>query len=581
MCVFRLPTIIQHALSRNQPTNAIEKAENILKILEGMPDDKPNLVSYNTVLHLWATSKRSDAALHAERILQRMWQLYEDQVNDFMPDVVSYNTCINAWSHSKSETAIERAERLFREMQHQYERTGNNTLLPTRVTFGSLITACAKTARFSLPAAEKAQRFLDEMVSNGIRPTFVEHNSTINAWAAVGNVDRAEGIIDRMLDDYHRGNKAAKPDTQSFSSVINALAKTRSNDPWGAAKRAESIVMRMEELGDILGDQVRPNVYSFNSVLDCYARCKGNEAAAEHAEKILEHMQSSYMGENRRVKPNVVSFTTVMNCWVNSKSMKSPQRVESLFQELRQRYNDTGDIHLKPSQYTYNAVIGSYARDTEREDALEKALGHFDDMVAQYISTGDADFKPGPMHFSVILSAFSRRGLAKEAEAFLERVLELCSTYKIGGDEELDISSSYNGLIGAYARSRAPGSALKAEEILRYMLEIDKSKGPIQAKPNVITYTTVILAWSFACSEEERKISVQRCDALLKEMITSASAGDRSVMPNQLTFGTFMEVLARSDLPDKRVRAKQILETMKDCGVSPGAFVLKMVNSLE
>ena len=67
---------------------------------------------------------------------------------------------------------------------------------------------------------------------------------------------RAEAILERMQELYEAGNVDIKPDTISFSTVISAWAK--SGDP-AAAKRAEAILERMQELYEAGNVDVKPN----------------------------------------------------------------------------------------------------------------------------------------------------------------------------------------------------------------------------------------------------------------------------------------------------------------------------------
>jgi hypothetical protein len=560
------------ALSKSSARDALQRAQKILNILEESPGG-PDLISYNTCLALLARSKRKDAGDLAERLLCRMWQLHSTGAINFTPDAVSYNTCIYAYNQSSNMKSAERAESLFREMQEQYKLTGDPTLKANRFSYGAVISAFARNA-------EKAQCVFDEMIASGINPTTIEINALIHAWASKGGVDRAEIIVDKMLDDYMKGNKAAKPDTKSFSSVLNALAKARSKDPWSTAQRAEALLVRMVEISNTLSLEARPNSWCFNAVLECYSRCRSNEAAAFRAEKILMHMQAMSEAGNRNVKPNVISYTTTMNCWVNSRGSRMVPHVEALFRELKRRFVECGDRDLKPTQYTYNALIGAYCRDMKRLDAINNAIYYFDDMMNQYNSTGDKDFQPGPMHFSAIMGAFGRRGMAEEAELFLQRAIEICEQYKKAGGDQLDIGTSFNALISAYATSGIAGSAEKAEQTLRRMLEVGSEGESFTALASVVSYTTVLKAWSLANSEEEKNVAVERSEALLKEMLHCVEAGNRALMPNSRTFGTLLETISRSNLPDQQQRAQALLTVMRESGVRADDFVLKMVKEL-
>jgi hypothetical protein len=67
-----------------------------------------------------------------------------------------------------------------------------------------------------------------------------------------------------MLELYISGNHDVRPNTISFSSVVDAWA--RSNDHT-APQRAEAILNRMEELYKSGNHDVKPSTISFASVI--------------------------------------------------------------------------------------------------------------------------------------------------------------------------------------------------------------------------------------------------------------------------------------------------------------------------
>lgn len=577
-----LPNVISfntvlHAHAQSTDPDAWDRIEQIIQTMHETDGISPNIYSWNSALHYWSQqTHREDAAEKAESILRRMWTDYHAGQIDVRPDVISYNTCIHAWNKSNREQAVVHANALFCELQGHYRAYKDTNLQPTRISYGSMIAAWGKSKLKG--SGEKAQKIFDEMIENGIVPTKIEYNSTIHAASVIGDIDRAEALLDQMFDAFMRGNKQAKPDVYSFSAILNALSKVRSTrDALANARRAESILLRMEELRKVLGDEVKPNTFCFNTVMDCYAKCSGNLSAAENTEKILRLMLKLNQGGDREVQPNAVSFTIAMNSWTKSQAKDAAVHTESLFQELKDLYATTNDNRYKPTQHTYNAILTAFAK-SPNEDALGKALAVFEELVTLHNESKDQQLRPAPMHCSSIISAYAKRGMAKEAEAFLQHVLydEDNNDVKISGD----FTTSFNGLIGAYARSQDPQRGEKAEQTLRRMHELVPAgdvKRRVFAVPDVISYTSVMSAWSHVQSPNEKDVGVARCESLLQEMLSRADNGDRNIMPNQRTFGTLLEVIYQSTLPDKKERADEVLGIMKQCGVPHDEFVWAMV----
>jgi hypothetical protein len=89
------------------------------------------------------------------------------------------------------------------------------------------------------------------------------NNITRKTWGKSGDPDaakRCEVILDRMEDLYFQGRKELCPDTRSFNTVIDALARSRDS---GSSRRAEALLERMEELATThkeLADVCHPDV---------------------------------------------------------------------------------------------------------------------------------------------------------------------------------------------------------------------------------------------------------------------------------------------------------------------------------
>ena len=84
---------------------------------------QPNVVTYTTLLDIWAKSNRRDAPLRAQAILQQMHEQASRGVDSnnpsetVAPNTLSYNAVLNAWARSGRVEAPECVEELWREMQ--------------------------------------------------------------------------------------------------------------------------------------------------------------------------------------------------------------------------------------------------------------------------------------------------------------------------------------------------------------------------------------------------------------------------------------------------------------------------------
>eukprot|EP00957_Ditylum_brightwellii_P107647 8212472-Ditylum_brightwellii.AAC.1 len=114
-----------------------------------------------------------------------------------------------------------------------------------------------------------------------------------------------------MQEQYaDKGDEDVRPNTVSFTCVIDAWAK-KSGEVPGAARRAEELLGMMHKLHDEslrssesaeknrirkdfrdinIAAVVQPNARSYASVIDAWSR-SGEDGAAQHAERILKRMQ--------------------------------------------------------------------------------------------------------------------------------------------------------------------------------------------------------------------------------------------------------------------------------------------------
>lgn len=113
--------------AKSQLYDKAQRAEDLLLRMEEKYRNetdvsiKPNTIVYSTVLLCWATSNHSSAVINAERLLQRMENLYLEGHIDVRPNEKCYSAVISSWAKSKTVDAAYRAETILRRMEYMYE----------------------------------------------------------------------------------------------------------------------------------------------------------------------------------------------------------------------------------------------------------------------------------------------------------------------------------------------------------------------------------------------------------------------------------------------------------------------------
>ena len=124
--------------------------------------------------------------------------------------------------------------------------------------------------------------------------------------------------------------------------------------------------------------------------------------------------------------------------------------------------------------------------------------------------------------------------------------------------EELQIKPSakvYTSVISAWSKSHEPGSALRAEVLLKLMHVMYK-KGNHEMKPNCFTFTAVITAWA----RSGEKDAGERAEKLLDGMVKLYYDGkDVDVKPNVFTLTAVVDAYAHAGGRDAATKASNVV----------------------
>jgi len=100
---------------------------------------RPDQVTMNSIIGVWANSRQTGAAERAETYLKFMEQLYfEAEDKSLKPDIISYNSVIDAYAWCSSEKGAHRAEEVYNRMQKNFLATGDDDLRPNIFTLTTL-----------------------------------------------------------------------------------------------------------------------------------------------------------------------------------------------------------------------------------------------------------------------------------------------------------------------------------------------------------------------------------------------------------------------------------------------------------
>ncbi|KAL7478614.1 hypothetical protein ACHAW6_004373 [Cyclotella cf. meneghiniana] len=342
--------------------------------VEAEPFLRPNIVSFNTVLHAWSMSKRGrQGALRAHELLDKVERLSQSGDLD-LPD-----------GHPDPTVSS---------LDIDDETLGtDSSLRPNGRSYSIVMNAWANVSHADRDhgedAASKCEMILNKMEERGaedasVRPNLAAYTTCITAWARAKHdqaASRAENILHRMIDLYYDKGKNELPALEGdlenaqhdapFNAVITAYA--RSADP-NASDRAFAVLERLE------ASPILPTATTYNSVMDACAK----HGEPERALWILERMQE------KSIRPDPTSYDTILNAFARDETAGSAERAwEFLLRLEDERMNGKSDF--VPTNISYSSVINAFARASGRKEGgihvAEKAKEVYDKMI-HLIETG-------------------------------------------------------------------------------------------------------------------------------------------------------------------------------------------------
>ena len=187
----------------------------------------------------------------------------------------------------------------------------------------------------------------------------------VKAWCNSGHPDaplKAEGLLRKLETNpqYPKqkgGMLIVRPNRLSFNTVINSWAKSRKPK---SAVYAENLLIRMiKSYQSDPFSTVKPDVITFSSVLNALAKSKATGFKAEKCKSVLNSMITLHEEDGSSdTKPNVIVYNTVLNACAFSAHGGPDERRQALsvavetFNELRH-----GKFGLSPDAVSYGNML--------------------------------------------------------------------------------------------------------------------------------------------------------------------------------------------------------------------------------
>jgi len=429
---------------------------------------------------------------------QALWEEAK-QNSSFEPDKSSFQHVLSAWSQC-TQTLV----RSRRNRQSLPSQSGSSTIRVDVYT--------------PLDAAKRATSLLfayDE-------PDLEAYNTVMDAWSKsrVSEApDAAERLLKRMMDD-----ESVEPSTASYNLLIDAWANS---DKENSLDKAIQIYRHMERLRTDETKNVNPTIRTVNAVLHAYAR-----KSAQHTS------QNSQEG-----------FEAAARCAASSLG---------LLEEMKKRYEETGDTNWQPDMATYTSVMDVHSRcATYRTTRIAGDL--LNELKGLYEKTGNFRHKPNFRTYTTLVTAWSRT----KSDESPQRVESIMKEMRLSGEKPN--ARTYTAAIQCWARAREPLKAKRVLKLLMEMREEYKQTGSDHIRPTTLTYNNAIDACARCQGSAEQKTeSVKIAFAILKTIEM-----DNEINANSSTYSTLIRALnflmPRGD--ERNTVGKAVFEKSKKAGL--------------
>jgi pentatricopeptide repeat protein len=518
--------IVYHALINAwAKADSPDKSEEIFRQMES-DGVKLNTACYNAVMNAWCQSNLSKSGPKAQALFDEFLQKCRyGNANLFLakPDSQTYTALITAWGGSRPDGAA-KAQAVFDDLVSRYQ-SDNKMIKPSIDHYVALIDAWGKAG-----VPEKAEQILQDLNSN--HPNESESSAyyaAIDAWALSESSDagdRIKVLIDEMVQKQNANVRKIKPTLKAYRTLIKAWGNSRTPDD---AAKAQAVFDDLRTTDDYA---LRPRALELNYLLNAW----GKAGVPERAEQLLREMESNTA--EPRIKPDVFSYIAVMTSWSRSGSAEAIERVQNLFDELQQKYND-GENDLKPTVYVYATLMSAWGRQNS-PDSAARAQAVFDDMLVLY-KDGDENLKPRIVHYNCMMDAWERAGNPETAEEIL-REINLTNPYGLKPD-----MVSYFTLINAWCKRAEddPGAIDRAQSLYDELQQKFRA-GEKRLKPEPLVYEALVSAWC-NCSRDD---AVVKAEAVLDDLLALQKEGETEWKPLIDKFIEMIEAKRQGSEPD-------------------------------
>ena len=507
-----------------------DDALQLFKKLEESQLEEPDIICYSNLI--WAQAKAGNRA-EAENILSKMMDamdkdkaISETQDPEVIKDFMSgWNALLASWTESREMGSDDSIRMIIDRLQKEAE-SRNWPQVVTGYTYNMLLSSMARQGKGD--KVEEIFDWMDQQENNRLRPDRDTYLNVLLAWCTSGDMEKAHLRLKQFCQLIKDGSLHPPIlEAQHFTIVIEGWAST--NHPQKVEKAMETF-----ELMDSVN--IQPNVVTYTCLLWILAKREDGGDPGLSSLPLFQKMEDEWQSGNEHARPNSITYNALLYGLSHSSSPNALQIAEQYFEEMRNN-------GLKHNVILYNTLMSAWAKQ-KRPDKTESL---FHEMKHRYESENEVDLQPNSSVFRTRLLAWSQVGNPEQTTIVLK---EWIQAYDNGLLDAKPREREFGAVLQAWLRSRKPEAAGKAENGLRQMMEYARS-GRFDCFPSVFSFTSVITAFSKSRQKDagHRALSLfYTLQDLERESYSSKKnySSPSNMRPNLLTYSSVISAILNS-----------------------------------
>jgi len=356
--------------------------------------------------------------------------LHEFQTKGISPDIVLMNSVVDAYVRCGCVTKAQKILEIMRKTSGTQE-----SIRPNARTYNTVIKGLGQQGHKQ--SLQSAFELVAVMEKDGISVNEVTLNTLVQSCVRANLFNDAYRLL--------TAHTSTTGGVEAYTSLITGFAKQ------GDKEKALSVFKLMLEQG------VPPNLFTYTALIDACSR-SGDLVSAKNLLSFL-----TIKGQTEpKFAPGVVTYNCYITGLCRSSTDENMQEAMSILKQMQRQ-------GLNPDQTTYNILIQGLV-----------SFQHPRLLEAETMLTGmkRCGVRPSQVTYTILMKAYSRLGQLNK----VQKLWKDMSQSKVSRPDTI----SLNTYLDACVKNGETKLALMALE--------DCNKGTVKIRPNLITYSIIILA---------------------------------------------------------------------------------------